>query len=323
MHANQDFLGMLQQGINTNDEQLIHTAIYSIVNQGQKVQVHIIRQCTTHPPPNNFFLESSLYCCPNSHPFCKSCLQEQFFHTFSNYGCNCDYYCPVPMCNLPLYLPNYKMYFINSIIGEFFPSMTQYSETKSFPPTTYYSVGQAETYTHMQSIENQLFIPLFETSSEFLHVRDLFFMTLIDRNKFSLEAVYRVNNPGLARSFEEKKAELARHSNKILEVWHGTKSLDIYRQICLEGFKIGGIDVKNKHGTAYGTGVNTGQDPYVCLHYTEDCGYLLLCDGLPGLISQDSNRNKGGNSYKGGNVHVFYEKNQVLPKYLLKYNRIG
>ena len=169
----------------------------------------------------------------------------------------------------------------------------------------------------------ELFLALDPTSSDYKFVSNLFFMPLIDPKNYQIEVVYRVQNQSLTNKFLTKQAQLGSNGRQIVNVWHGTKSFEIYKSICETGFKIGGIDVRIKHGDSYGTGVNTGDDPYVCMSYTQNCGFILLCDALPGEISyftkQKNSQNKG-NSYHAGNAFIFFEADQVCPKFLIKFH---
>lgn len=286
----QDFADLLGNAINSHNQQEIYYALQGLITQNQQVDVKLIKNCLLHPNAQ-WFIEDDLYFCIYFHTFCKECLENYFFQQFEAYGDSVEYYCPICQ-NITLYQTGKKNIFLNTIFGD----------------------------------SNQLFMELSGDSQEYMYVYGLFFMELIDKNKFRLDSVIKVNNPGLQSEFERLKQELLMYSNRVVQVWHGTKSLEIYKRICGEGFKIGGVDVKAKNGVAYGLGVNTGLDPLISLHYTEDCGYLLLCDALPGTISKVPRSQKNdstGHSYRAGNAQIFYNKFQVLPRYLLKITKFS
>ena len=107
-------------------------------------------------------------------------------------------------------------------------------------------------------------------------------------------------------------------------VYHGT-TLENGKKIMEEGFKVGG---RSGHiaanGTALGCGVYTGIGPDVPLRYSFSTsgggsGVLVLALALKGRTVGHHERD-GGDSWTGtGDVVVFKDARQLLPKYLLHF----
>lgn len=298
----------LQNGINFNDPRTIQQSIGLLINQRVQVEVSVVRKCNMHPNQNNYFSEPELYFCVNFHTSCLDCLQSHYCEQYLQYRNNCEYYCLE--CDCLLYQPIYKNLFLQTIFGSLSTISSLNLPNQDNPNIT----------NNISSISQFLF-ELNSVDEEYKKVEKLFFMPLIRRDKYSISNIYRNSNPVLLQKFDAKKKELEATSTRVVKVWHGTGSLDIYKKICEEGFKIGGKDTKIVNGVALGNGVNTGKDPHTCLQYTQKCGYILLCDGLPGLVTTDLNNGEGknkGNSFESGNVYIFFDSDQVYPKYLLK-----
>ncbi|OMJ91917.1 hypothetical protein SteCoe_5479 [Stentor coeruleus] len=313
-------LQMLEYGINNGDYMVISQAIRSLQMQPQYAEVKQILPCYLHDSQNNYFIVDELYFCPNNHTFCLFCIQQYHYTNFLNYGYRCEYACPICPPQGLLYRPENKTVFLQSIFGFLLEMGYQMNPVEaSIDPTLEFTVMS-------KNLKRDGILRLLNpASTDYSAVYSKFYMPLISPTKYRLEKIYAVENAILGNLYNKKMIEIGnRCNNTSVEVWHGTGRYDVYEKICREGFKIGGIDVKNQHGAAYGQGVNAGADPTVCMIYTQNCGYLLLCDGIPGKISQSSEMGKiNGDCFKGGNVWVFFKREQVLPRYLIKFETLN
>lgn len=313
-------LQMLEYGINNRDYMAISQAINAMRMQPQGAEIKQILPCHLHGGQNNYFVVDELYFCPGNHTFCLFCIQQYHYLNFTNYGYRCEYACPMCHNQGLLYRPENKAIFLQSIFGFLLEMGYQMNPADTtIDPTLEFTVKS-------KALKNDGILRLLNpNSSEFSTVRSKFYIPLVSPTKYRLEKIYAVENPILKNLYNKKMTEIGRHCNNTsVEVWHGTGHYETYEKICREGFKIGGIDVKNQHGTAYGQGVNTGTDPCVCMSYTKNCGYILLCDGIPGKVSRSADKGRiDGDCFRGGNVYVFFKREQVMPRYLIKYETLN
>ena len=166
--------------------------------------------------------------------------------------------------------------------------------------------------------------------------------------KFNILKVFRIINPVLQQKYDQaKRAILAqlnqangvqgndKNGNQMADttekyVFHATEP-HLYTEICQNGFKIGGLDVKIKVGKVYGYGVYTATDPTMSITFYNNKS-IIMCKGITGNISQtpihDKQQflnNKEFHSYladfKGtqSNYYVFFKTDYVLPYYLITY----
>lgn len=140
--------------------------------------------------------------------------------------------------------------------------------------------------------------------------------------KFNVKKIMKVSNPGLEEIFKAKENDLFdKNFYGKEDVWHGTKTMDIYKKICNEGFLIGGTDVKVANGTVFGRGVNASKEAQVCINYTGKTYHILFCSGVTGNSTENQNDTQGFDSFRGPNVIVFFDSAQVIPRYLIEFSK--
>ena len=150
-------------------------------------------------------------------------------------------------------------------------------------------------------------------------------------SSLSMRQAKLIVNPAMLARFEKKKEELVKACNgddTEVIVFHGSRQQN-YDNIARGGFLIGGVspgvDVVN--GAVLGLGVYTATTPDLPVVYAWDSNWLLCCRGVRGQASSQAagtaqELTSGPcHSYVLNEIIVFWTVEQVLPLYLIEFNR--
>ncbi|XP_061085901.1 protein mono-ADP-ribosyltransferase PARP12-like isoform X2 [Conger conger] len=177
-------------------------------------------------------------------------------------------------------------------------------------------------------------IPLQESSEEYQKILVLFQKTM---RGYSIHSVERVQNRALWEVFQWKR-DLMRTSNGDKHfgdrlLFHGTDSVHV-NAICRENFD---WRLCGTHGTAYGKGSYFARDARYSHGYTGASGVrtMFVCRVLVGCYTRGDSSylrppsKDGGDSVfydscvddvRNPSIYVVFEKHQVYPEYILKYD---
>jgi len=95
--------------------------------------------------------------------------------------------------------------------------------------------------------------------------------------------------------------------------------------ICKDGFRIGGVDVGIRVGSAYGLGVYTATEPSFSFAYSPDSKTLICCRALRGFTTTSQAKiaadlkQPGVHSYMSGDILILFNSHQVIPVYLITH----
>lgn len=134
-----------------------------------------------------------------------------------------------------------------------------------------------------------------------------------------------VENEEVEKRFYDTKRRFRKaYGEKGHEIWvfHGTQSDNIAR-IMVEGFKVGGIDVRVKNGSAYGKGVYTATGPSTPISYAKNCRCVILARALVGKHKRVVKRDVKAHNFDTWSPQVdwkvFRSGSQLLPRYVVYY----
>lgn len=116
-------------------------------------------------------------------------------------------------------------------------------------------------------------------------------------------------NEKLCQSFSDMKKTMSNPRNIL--VFHGT-TRSALRKIVSEGFKIGGVEVRRRHGKLHGNGVYTSTDPQDSVGFSE--GKRVIASFA--LIDIEGIHQK-----QIGKWYVILNGKQMLPCYIVHFNR--
>ena len=157
-------------------------------------------------------------------------------------------------------------------------------------------------------------------------------LAAVHKIEFKIRKVSKIVNPDLQKLYDKHKSKMKRDKIDPDEKWvfHGTQD-HIYDEICRNGFKVGGLDVGVRIGTACGYGVYTATDPTMSIAYYSN-KRIILCKGLTGKKSlnkiDNTNEFLSNTEYHSffqdnrgimSNFYVFFNKELVLPFFFIEY----
>lgn len=152
--------------------------------------------------------------------------------------------------------------------------------------------------------------------------------------KYNLNEVYYIRNPALEYKFNNAREELKKKLGRVPEekyLFHGSKD-DILTLIAREGFKIGGITVSKVHGSRYGIGVYTAEDPVTSIFYSQASNTVMIVKVLignpspkimtdEGMLSETKDHYylvENDNVQIGSKYYIFFNSEHLLPLYSIK-----
>ena len=115
--------------------------------------------------------------------------------------------------------------------------------------------------------------------------------------------------------YKAKQEEFAMSgkSSKETIVFHGTGVESNFLSIAVEGFKIGGQNVKVANGAAYGAGVYTAVGPSTPIQYSKGIAKVMIVRALEGRVDQFQGKGVSDTLIMNGDWRVFKTAAQCLP----------
>jgi hypothetical protein len=115
---------------------------------------------------------------------------------------------------------------------------------------------------------------------------------------------------------QKEKLKSLGKSHEETWVFHGTSDGKVVKEICCNGFKVGGEEVLIQNGAAYGHGVYTAQGPDTPMTYGKSSSRVILCLGLLGTCGKQGI----DDSWRpNSDWVVFKDPAQLLPKYVVHF----
>jgi hypothetical protein len=161
------------------------------------------------------------------------------------------------------------------------------------------------------------------------------FENFIHNSGFHFKQAKLIVNKDLEDRYSAKKQEMAKQcggENKVNEiyVWHGS-AYENYQKIVNTGLVVGGVDVPIANANVHGYGIYCSITPDTPIGYAQDSNWIVACLALKGLqspvkIDDVSMLNTGNyHSYKPKGEQqkdwqVIFTKEQILPRFLVKYS---
>lgn len=130
-----------------------------------------------------------------------------------------------------------------------------------------------------------------------------------------------ITNMRLEKAFAQTKNlyRMTKRPYKSIWVIHGTTP-EATDAIAREGFKIGGLSVKHRHGKKYGSGIYTTTDLGTGFNYAKNF-HVILCEAVLGRCGTSS-KDKDVESYTPeSNVYVLKKTEQVIPRFILRFSK--
>lgn len=125
--------------------------------------------------------------------------------------------------------------------------------------------------------------------------------------------VWKVHNPAITERYEAAMEKEKRAGNylRTRTTMHGT-SENVIPLICQQGFKVGGVDIPLKHGSAYGTGIYTSETSFARSYAVNN--KVIICRVA---VTKDCHRSDSWES----RVRIIVQPNKYLvePLYVVLY----
>ena len=247
-------------------------------------------------------------------------------HFFSPYGINLDF---CTKCQLKIDL-NYSKSFTSCSCGEKICNNCKRKGHYGLTCFYYESSKEFEVIdlappANIDKINNL-------REQEYLNAKYAFENFVYNKN-LKVNKVRLIVNKPLERRYSAKKNKMATEcggEDKVDEVyiWHGSRYAN-YDVIMKDGLKVGGVDagVPIAQGAAHGYGIYSDITPNTPIGYARDSQWLLACLAMRGKqsstpltnVSQIDNGRLHSYMPPGSTWHIFFTKEQVLPRFLIEY----